>query len=450
MSRFTLGHFDRLVFCLLPLALAWSIPAAAEDPLDVPPPLAPVVDFWFDVFTCYTVDDIVLHDEENPERILRLDAFPVDVLPRSSAGRRHVRGLERRQQSRYHDAYEAFLAGEAPSLTARELAFLDAGRHLVDPPRTEAEEARRLSRAMRSQQGLREVFAESYRRSGLYMDEVRGIVLAAGLPEALAYLPHLESGFNHRAGSHAGARGLWQFTHGTGRQYLTISSLADERLDPTASTHAAVSYLLDAYDVLGTWPLALTAYNYGLNGMRRAVRDHGHDIVCVLEHHQGRLMGFASRNFYVSFVAAARAMKHAAFHYPEVSPLPTWPHTAVTTAAFVDLPGLARHVGVDPDSLSRLNPGLGRVIWSRDRWVPPGTRLRLPPDTVSWAEASWPEDVVYPKQRVPRFHRIRRGETLSAIASMYRTSVRTLSRLNALDDPHRIRAGQVLELPHPN
>ena len=118
-------------------------------------------------------------------------------------------------------------------------------------------------------------------------------------------LPHVESSFNPRAYSKVGAAGLWQFMRSTGRRYMRIDGAVDDRLDPFRSTEAAAQLLAYNYRVLGTWPLALTAYNHGTAGMRRAKETLGtDDIVRIVRNYTSRTFGFASRNFYVSFLAA--------------------------------------------------------------------------------------------------------------------------------------------------
>jgi membrane-bound lytic murein transglycosylase D len=102
-----------------------------------------------------------------------------------------------------------------------------------------------------------------------------------------------------------GAAGLWQFMRSTGRRYMRIDRSVDDRLDPFRSTEAAAQLLGYNYRVLGTWPLAITAYNHGTAGMLRAKETLGtDDIVTIVRHYNSRTFGFASRNFYVSFLAA--------------------------------------------------------------------------------------------------------------------------------------------------
>jgi membrane-bound lytic murein transglycosylase D len=172
---------------------------------------------------------------------------------------------------------------------------------------------------IRAQRGLREIFADSLVRAQIYLPAIRGIFAAARLPPELVYIPHVESSFNPNAVSHAGAAGLWQFTRDTGDRHLKITGAADERFDPGRSSAAAARHLARAREVLGSWPLAVTAYNHGVAGMARARAAVGSDSLDdIIQGYQSASFGFASRNFYAEFLAAAHVAEHAAYYFPEL------------------------------------------------------------------------------------------------------------------------------------
>lgn len=102
---------------------------------------------------------------------------------------------------------------------------------------------------------------------------IRQILESEGLPAELLAVPLVESGFNPSAVSPKGARGLWQLMPQTARHFgLRVDAVLDERTDPLRSTAAAISYLKELYGTLGSWPLALAAYNAGLGRVVGAIQ----------------------------------------------------------------------------------------------------------------------------------------------------------------------------------
>src|SRR5262249_1200748 len=171
---------------------------------------------------------------------------------------------------------------------------------------------------IRCQRGLRERFGEGLHTAGRYFPAMERIFQEHDLPVELTRLPLIESCFDVRAYSKVGAAGIWQFMPKTGRLYkLRVTKHVDERRDPIASTRGAARFLDQLHDNLGTWPLAITAWNHGPAGMARAVREVGtEDIAAIVQEYQSRSFGFASRNFYAEFLAALDVERHATAYFP--------------------------------------------------------------------------------------------------------------------------------------
>ena len=167
-----------------------------------------------------------------------------------------------------------------------------------------------LRKNIHTQRGIKERFRQGIVRSGKYVDTFQEILANEGVPEQLALLPLVESSFENRSLSKAGAAGIWQFTPGTARLYFKITPKHDERLDPTKATRAAARLLRDNYRALGSWPLAITAYNHGRAGMMRAQSEAGSELPAIISNYRGRLFGYASMNFYSEFLAAVEVYEN--------------------------------------------------------------------------------------------------------------------------------------------
>jgi membrane-bound lytic murein transglycosylase D len=274
-----------------------------------------------------------------------------------------------------------------------------------------------------------------------------------GLPAELSALPHVESSFDPTAYSKAGAAGLWQFMRSTGRRYMRIDATVDERMDPYRSTVAAAQLLKFNYDLLGTWPLALTAYNHGAAGMRRAKEKQGtDDIVTIIRQHQSRTFGFASRNYYVAFLAALEIDRDAKKYFGALTQHPEVKTQSLELPAYVPVSALERTFGVNLQTLRELNPALTAAVWSGDRYVPQGFVLKLPESHATAGDprvllASLTPGERFDAQKVDRTYRVRKGDTLSRIASASGTTVAALMRVNDLQRAKQLRVGQVLQLP---
>jgi membrane-bound lytic murein transglycosylase D len=310
---------------LLSLALARSAALAAPPPLHftaefpVSPAMEARVRFWIRVFTEVSQHEAVLHDRDDVRIVY--DVVPYD-------GERSIEPVRA--------SYARLLA----SLAVGELfprGLRDAVASLA-PPAPERQRVHALfesvaaarpigyARAImniRAQRGLKDIFADSLARAELYLPEIRRVFAAAHLPPELVYLPHVESSFNPNALSRAGAAGLWQFTKDTADGHLRMAAGVDERFDPVRSSEAAAEHLARAHSVLGSWPLAIASYNHGVAGIARARAAVGSDSLDdIIRGYDSASFGFASRNFYAEFLAAAHVARHADYYFPALKRSP--------------------------------------------------------------------------------------------------------------------------------
>ena len=306
---------------------------------------------------------------------------------------------------------------------------------------------------IRFQLGQADRFREGLIRSSSWETHIAETFANQGLPSELAVLPHVESSFNAAAYSKVGAAGLWQFMRSTGRRYMRVDDAVDERLDPYRSTEAAAQLLAYNYRVLGSWPLALTAYNHGAAGMRRAKESVGtDDYVKINRTYSSRTFGFASRNFFPSFLAALTIDENPEKYFGALERRPEQKFRELSMPAYVRLATLERTLDVDREQLRALNPAWRPTIYNGTRLVPRGYRLRLPADmaekwTPDLLAARLPANELYAGQITPRSHRVRKGETMAAIAQRYGMTATRLAEMNGLSANASLRAGRHLTLP---
>ncbi len=424
----------------LVLLFAFGLAAAAE-PFPEPPELKPDVDFWIGIFTRYTTDQGVLHDARNLGVVYERIDFP--------------HGLDRRERQRRvvgrRKAIQAVLAklasGKRDNLSSEEARIL-----ALWPADVSSAALVNASRNIRYQQGLSDRFREGLIRAGRWRPYIEDELRAVGVPVELAALPHVESSYNPDARSNVGASGIWQFTRSTGRRYMRIDHIVDERNDPFLATRAAGRLLAYNYSITGNWPMAITAYNHGLAGVRRAMHKYGDDSYTdIIRKYDGRTFGFASRNFYVAFLAAMQVDRDADKYFPGLAVEQPIDYDEFELDDYISASDLAAALGITTKQLWISNPALQATVFQGSKFLPKGFDIRIPKrlldDSIDKLVAAIPADAWQTAQLPDLFHTIRRGETLSEIAEEYQTRVSTLVALNNLGSANRIRAGQRLRLP---
>jgi len=368
---------------------------ATETPFPVLPGLEKSVAFWKQVFTVYDTSQLIFFDPLEPTTIYSVVEITDD---------RSVASLIREEKGR-----------------------IVAARGV--------EEER-----IRSQRGIKSRFADGLVRSGRYIEQMQQIFRAEGLPTELTYLPLVESSFNIQARSSAGAVGMWQFMRATGKRFLRIERHVDERKDPLESTRAAALFLKENYQALGNWPLAITAYNHGQEGVSRAVATvESEDLTELIRNYESRTWGFASTNFYAEFLAAVEIAKNVERHFPGLQIETPGPLEQIELKKATPLAALLKSTGVPRQQFLEWNPALHPAI----SIVPQGYRVKVSAKKVGAVLEARNET---PDAALIR-HRVKRGETLFQIARRYEASVEDIQQLNGLRKTHRITVGQELLIP---
>jgi len=292
----------------------------------------------------------------------------------------------------------------------------------------------------------RERFALYLSRQGQYEEMITSKLRASRLPAELIYLALIESGYSTIARSRARAVGMWQFMTGTARlEGLEVSEYLDERRHAERSTEAAVQHLQRLHRRFGSWYLAAAAYNSGEGRIARALArrapnaEPSDDLFWTIH----SLLPRETRDYVPKLIAATIIGRNRErFGFQDVVLLEPAPADRVSIPDATDFSVIAEAAGVSVEDVARLNPHLPRQV------TPPGREVEvlLPVGTAPVFQVAY--DQIPPEKRV-RFleHTVRRGETLSQIASRYGTSVSAIQQTNRLRSANILSIGQRLRIP---
>jgi len=432
------------------VAMAIAQAAAASSELPRPAALAPNVAFWRDIFAKYSEHQVVIHDDWYLDKVYTVLDFRDWAGPdgRLNGAQERQREIDvKAAQERYRRILRRLQrsGGNAAGLGAEERRVRDLFRNVPG-----SQKYQQAAERVRGQRGLRERFRAGLARQKGYRAEMERILRAHGVPPELAVMPMIESTFDLDAYSKVGAAGVWQFMPRTGREYMRVDALIDERRDPLRSTHAAAQHLRRDRKTLGEWPLAVTAYNHGCGGISRAVRSVGSkDIGRIAREYRGTAFGFASRNFYAELLAAIDVVARENEYFGPIAPVPAPRSREVRLSRPMRVHQAAQHVGVPSNQLVALNPAfLPRVI-DGSASIPGGYSLRVPLSARDGHLATTQAAARREEKGLPayRFHEVKPGQTLAAIARKYGTSVTAIQGLNGVRKPQHLRVGTRLKIP---
>ncbi|MBZ5536670.1 MAG: LysM peptidoglycan-binding domain-containing protein [Acidobacteriia bacterium] len=280
------------------------------------------------------------------------------------------------------------------------------------------------------------------RRVGAFRPMIDRILRETGVPKDLIYLAQVESGYQPLALSNKKAKGIWQFVPFRGAEYGLVQNWwVDERQDPEKSTRAAAQHLKDLYGEYEDWYLAMAAYNCGPGNVQRAIERSGYaDFWQMVAHH---VLPLQTENYVPAILAVTIIAKNPEKYGFTVEPLPPLMTERVTVSIPTDLRLIAETIDTSVENLQSLNPQLLRMTTPPNE---PDFQLNLPLGTKEkyiQEIAAIPED----KRVLWRRHRVTTGETLSTVASRYRTTVSAIAQINELTPGSKLEEGTKIIIP---
>ncbi len=401
------------------------------------PSIRPNVEFWIDIFTHYSAHQGVVHDSNHVNIIY--DVLQLDPSQTVRAKRKNKR-IKKATAKKYKGILLKLSSGSPPvSKEEKRVAEL-FGKNV------KLSDFKRAAFNIRCQTGLKEEFKAGLSRSGAVIDSFKKTFQAHGLPVELVYLPCVESSYNFKAYSKFGAAGIWQFTRSTGRQYMKINYVIDERRDPYISTIAAARLLKKNYRELKNWPMAITAYNHGLAGMKRARKSKG-TYENIFRFYRSRTFKFASRNFYSEFLAAKEVAANPDKYFGHIAYRRPKSFTTIRTRGYLSLKSLTDALNISAKDIKELNPSLRPPVFNGQKYIPPKFKLRFPAEFSPTETGKSLAGIYLKKQKPSRFHRVQKGDTAGSIARIHSVKLSDLILANQLNRRATIYIGQNLRIP---
>ncbi|WP_321494143.1 LysM peptidoglycan-binding domain-containing protein [uncultured Desulfobacter sp.] len=293
----------------------------------------------------------------------------------------------------------------------------------------------------------RNYFIRALNRSTRYRPFIVQELKKSGLPEEISWLPLIESGFQIKALSPARALGLWQFIPSTGNKFgLSRNYYIDERMDPEKSTRAAIDYLKELHNLFGDWTTALAAYNCGEYRVLKTIRkqkinylDNFWDLYQNLPQETAR--------YVPRFLATVHIVNNLdKYNITATDPLEPLEYKAIDVKQQVRLSEIASAINIETDTLATLNPELRHQVLPPEPYT-----IKIPKGYADQFLAKI-EDIKTTYREGPQYtyYRIRKGDTLSGIATKFKTSVGAITRCNKISKKSRIIIGRVLKVPGSN
>jgi membrane-bound lytic murein transglycosylase D len=349
----------------------------------VPAKLRDRVRFWASVYAVYPSTTVIIHDKDDITIVYKVLDLTVDEHGKKidSIYKTWQRKGDRNTETR---EIEKTLVSLSEKQSYKNLKGLEKKVYALWKNKIGKEKPayffKKASTRVRYQAGQKEYLVKGIQESGRYMPLMEQIFREEGLPLELTCLPFVESSFNLEASSKVGAKGIWQFMDDTGKNFLKMEKLIDERLSPLKATRAAAQLLKSNYNILKTWPLAVTAYNHGTGGLLRAIKKlKTRDLARIIDEHKGKTFGFASKNFYSEFLAALYVTKYHQKLFGPVSQEMPMEFVYVTVEHPVSIKEITNATGLNNNQIYNYNPDLKTELLKNEKVkLDKGVSIKLP------------------------------------------------------------------------
>ena len=352
--------------------------------------LARRFNFWRRVYSVWSKDTYVIHVSPYPEVVLA--TLGTENLDLGDVGKeRAVTRLAKTEEEHFrrllltmhHNRQAPERFSPAMQRVARIMAHIpDEDKYLT------------AYHSLRLQRGQRDFIRAGLETAPKYLPAIEAEFAKQGVPREVSRLAFVESSFNLQARSRVGASGVYQIMPETGRQFLMIRDGVDERNDPIKASRAAAKVLKSYYAMTGSWPLAITAYNHGVGGIRRAMAAVGSaELPDLINEYRGNNFGFASKNFYTSFLGVLATLKYSDQIFPGVTPPAPLNFTPVRLQQATAVSTLLGRYQLSVGTLASLNPDLSTTTLRRSAAasLPAGYVVKIPQRSAArppWTQAS--------------------------------------------------------------
>ena len=352
-----------------------------SDLFQIPDELRNRVEFWFKIYSTYTIANAVIHDNAHPwivYEVINLNSI-YDLYKSASERNAAKARIIRTARYKYIDILDRLSKERALIRLSPEEKRV---YHLFDQVNgARGDLFLHAKKEVRLQLGQKDSVLYAIKKSGRYLKEMEKIFENQNLPIELTRIPFLESSFNLEAHSKDGASGIWQFMSKTGKIFLRVSHAEgiDERNHPLKATLAASHLLKQNFQTLKDWPLAVTAYNHGPGGILKAIsKIKSRNLGQIIEKYNDNYFGFASKNFYSEFLAMLYVEKYQNKLFGDIDKETPLEHDDIEIKYAMRVKFIMELLRISKKEIILYNPDLRKKTLDSLTYLPEGYYLKIP------------------------------------------------------------------------